>query len=284
MRHHRNCLSAQKTKTAGVLAHAGPIADAIAQTQGTSLRPGRHIHAKSLTVKQLNKYRRDGQGRLQVRFGARWRRLLFGTSEFGFKAIELTGAWDLERWRVIAARDEHIAELERRNADLERRNIDLEQRVTIDELTELLRPAAFDVALKRLFYEARRFGQSLSLVYADADHFREVNSRFGHLAGDAAVRHVASCIRATLRSCDIAGRLGGDEFAVALPSTDRTGAEQFALRLMERIADGEVKTAWGNFRVTCTTGVKEMGEEHGNSDSLLYGADLAMFERKRQRA
>ncbi|RMF11739.1 MAG: GGDEF domain-containing protein, partial [Candidatus Dadabacteria bacterium] len=93
---------------------------------------------------------------------------------------------------------------------------------------------------EHLQYELRRlerFPAPLSVMLIDLDGFKQVNDRYGHLAGDAVLRGVAAELRNHLRDSDITGRWGGDEFLVLLPGTDEPTAKKVLDRLQQRVAE-----------------------------------------------
>ncbi|MFZ5478206.1 MAG: diguanylate cyclase [Myxococcota bacterium] len=102
---------------------------------------------------------------------------------------------------------------------------------TVDVLTGLLNRGALDRDMVREFERARRYGRPLSLLLLDLDHFKRVNDTYGHPVGDRALALVGRLLRATVRTCDVAGRYGGEELAVVLTETARAGAEAAAERL-----------------------------------------------------
>src|SRR6266567_677434 len=118
----------------------------------------------------------------------------------------------------------------------------VEQSVT-DHLTGLYNRRHFQERLTQELSRARRYGSPLSLLLMDLDHFKHVNDRFGHQAGDVALRQTAALVRPALRTLDLCARLGGEEFAVIMPTTDGAGALTVAERLRHAIAAAPLLTA-----------------------------------------
>jgi diguanylate cyclase (GGDEF)-like protein len=122
--------------------------------------------------------------------------------------------------------------------------------------------------------------QPWSVIFADLDHFKRYNDRWGHLAGDAALAAVAGALRDQLRSRDLVGRFGGEEFCVLLPNTPHQEAEGIAQRLREavhRLAAPETEAA-----VTISIGVAIVEPAQGEVGfaDVLVNADRALFEAK----
>ncbi|WAJ35822.1 sensor domain-containing diguanylate cyclase [Pseudomonas sp. GOM7] len=105
-----------------------------------------------------------------------------------------------------------------------------------DGLTGLLNRQTLSEELTRACFRAMRSQQPLAVLMLDLDHFKQVNDRHGHLAGDACLRHAAQRIRQRLRSSDWLARFGGEEFVALLDSTDMTGALDLAEQLREDLA------------------------------------------------
>ncbi|MCA9619758.1 MAG: GGDEF domain-containing protein [Myxococcales bacterium] len=126
----------------------------------------------------------------------------------------------------------------------------------------------------------RKHRGQLSLLLMDLDHFKDVNDRFGHSAGDEALRVFASRIRATTRDQDILVRRGGDEFVLIMPGTDRASAVAVAERIHRAMAGKPLNLGAGRTaEVTVSVGVATW-DGHESPEKLEQRADEAMYEVK----
>jgi diguanylate cyclase (GGDEF)-like protein len=156
----------------------------------------------------------------------------------------------------------------------------LQMAARLDAKTELFNARYFASALASELERAKRFGRPLSILLADLDLLREVNNTYGHLAGDAVLRGVASVLRAELRPFDIAGRFGGEEFAVALPEVGHEEAIQIAERIRKTVARTPFAAAGGDaVRATLSLGVATY-PDNDSVDELIHQADLALYRSK----
>lgn len=105
----------------------------------------------------------------------------------------------------------------------------------------------------------RRFGHELALLMLDIDHFKAINDRLGHAAGDQVLQNLAGAAEAVLRRSDWLARLGGEEFAVLVPETGQDGAATLAERLREHMAAQEVPQDGQAIRYTVSVGVAVLG-------------------------
>ncbi len=154
---------------------------------------------------------------------------------------------------------------------------------TYDGLTGTLNRRHFMELAQHQYDSARRFGQPLTLLMLDVDHFKSVNDRFGHHVGDQVLRVLAERCRATLRSIDLLGRYGGEEFVILLPGTTRQDAASvLAERIRQRVAEAPIATDAGAVKVTVSLGVAEMDEATRHPDDLLKRADAALYEAKQK--
>jgi diguanylate cyclase (GGDEF)-like protein len=141
---------------------------------------------------------------------------------------------------------------------------------------------------ERLADEQRRQtqdGPPMSLVLIDIDHFKSVNDRFGHAAGDAVLRHFASALQGALRASDFAGRWGGEEFLIVTPQANARTAEVLVERLRTALARTSFDAIAPGLGITFSAGVSECapGEDLHvaieRADRRLYQAKQAGRDR-----
>ena len=151
-----------------------------------------------------------------------------------------------------------------------------------DALTPLLNRRALVRELGRIRTFAQRYGTAASLVYFDLDDLKGVNDRFGHAAGDAALKTVAERLLASVRESDIVGRMGGDEFAVILVQA-RPGdvAEAKAASLALAIEAEPLHFGDWSAPLHVSFGVREITQD-ADPEALIAEADAAMYSRKRE--
>jgi diguanylate cyclase (GGDEF)-like protein len=133
----------------------------------------------------------------------------------------------------------------------------------------------------------RRDRTPLTCLMIDVDHFKSVNDRYGHAAGDELLRQLAHCIAAEVRGSDVSARYGGEEFVILLPGTGIAAGYSLAERIREAVAaeSFELPPA-ANLSVTISIGVAEHGPTGAEQDlkiaaeRLLALADLALYEAK----
>jgi diguanylate cyclase (GGDEF)-like protein len=163
-----------------------------------------------------------------------------------------------------------------------KRQADLLRRLAaIDPLTGLANRRAFDQHLDDEWRRGCRSGETLALVMADVDYFKQFNDRYGHVAGDQCLRSVGAVLMLnSRRPGDLVARYGGEEFAVVLPGLSEQQAVQYAERLCEavRTLDAVSITADPATRVTVSLGVAvgACGPAR-TADSLVARADGAMY-------
>ena len=148
-----------------------------------------------------------------------------------------------------------------------------------DELTgALTRRALLELApaMGRL---ASREKQQVALLMLDLDHFKAVNDRYGHIAGDAVLRTFAACVKQNLRSDAIVCRYGGEEFAVIARVDSMHDARVLASRICERVAACRSGWAGGEIAVTVSIGVSAWAPEE-SLEAALKRADEALYRAK----
>lgn len=137
---------------------------------------------------------------------------------------------------------------------------------------------------RRAFYEtghALQAGAPPSLLMIDIDHFKSINDRFGHAAGDAAIRDIAARIEARRPPGATAGRLGGEEFALLLPATPLADAMRIAEALVSDTANASFDFEVQTIGYTISLGVAQSapGEDF---DAFVARADTALYRAKRE--
>ncbi|MCO5399467.1 GGDEF domain-containing protein [Ralstonia soli] len=119
----------------------------------------------------------------------------------------------------------------------------------------------------------------LSCTLFDLDHFKQINDRYGHDVGDAALTHVASVVRSCIRETDEFGRYGGEEFVILMPNTTIATAEQVAERIRLALEGSPLRHGDINIGLTASFGVTDAlaGE---SQESILRRVDVLMYEAK----
>lgn len=143
-----------------------------------------------------------------------------------------------------------------------------------DPLTGIYNRRKVMEELEKEINRSRRYGHPLSILMLDIDHFKGINDRFGHTAGDAVLTGFTETVAARLRPTDVFGRWGGEEFLIILSETDLQGAYRLAERIRESV---EGHTYLPELRVTASIGVAAMGGELTCKDDLVNAADEALY-------
>jgi diguanylate cyclase (GGDEF)-like protein len=179
--------------------------------------------------------------------------------------------------RMIGTRDEMLLTRNRELADLGER---LRALSTTDGLTGLHNRRSFDDRLRMELARTARYGASCALVMVDLDHFKAINDRHGHQAGDQILRHVASLLMAESREGDLVARYGGEELAAILPHTTAMEAHAWAERVRARIEQEPTMWFGSPVNVTASFGVAAVPPSQGSPSRLLGQADDALYGAK----
>jgi len=149
----------------------------------------------------------------------------------------------------------------------------LARQASSDPLTGIANRRAFHERLGAELGRAHRYGRNLSLVLLDLDHFKAVNDRHGHQAGDCVLILFAELLGAHSREGELVARIGGEEFAWLMPETDRLGAYTAAERVRQAV-EHRVSDEVGS--VTLSAGVGS-SEDARDADTLFHNADRALY-------
>lgn len=155
----------------------------------------------------------------------------------------------------------------------------LERLARTDGLTGLWNRRYFVELFRHEMRRAERMCEPLCLMMLDLDHFKQVNDRYGHAAGDAVLVAFAGLLKERLRELDVPGRLGGEEFCVGLPGITLDEARAVADRLRQSIAELEIVADGRRIPITVSIGVAKWdGRE--SLDTLLGRVDAALYQAK----
>lgn len=166
--------------------------------------------------------------------------------------------------------------------ELEEMNKELQEKNTLDDLTGLYNRRFYDQKILAEYRRSRRNLTPLSLVVIDIDHFKKVNDKYGHLAGDECLVAVSTCIKECLRrSADISCRYGGEEFCLILPETDSKGALALAEELRESIANCQINYNNSTIKLTISCGISTyLQQKNVQLEHLFSAADKALYQAK----
>lgn len=189
-------------------------------------------------------------------------------------------AWPASAWQFRQAqrlKDAH-GEIERLHGELSAAHAALLERARRDGLTGLLNRESF---LSELEQAMATDGEG-TLLFIDADHFKQVNDRFGHPVGDDALRRLAQAIAGAAGEGGLSGRLGGEEFAVYLPRTVLTEAQPVAAQVLDAVRRLRIE-AGGGEPVSLTVSIGAAGRAGGTTiEHLIAEADAQLYRAKMQ--
>ena len=151
-----------------------------------------------------------------------------------------------------------------------------------DFLTGLNNRHAFEESAIAEISRSHRYQQPLALLMFDLDHFKEINDRFGHAAGDAVLFTAGQTARLELRDTDILGRLGGEEFGILLPGIGLDDAVVTAERLRKAFNSDEAVHEDIELPYSASFGVTELHPDDKGLDDLLNRADKALYQAKQE--
>lgn len=156
----------------------------------------------------------------------------------------------------------------------------LNELASIDALTECLNRRAFTHGVERLLTYSPGPAADGALLVIDADHFKSINDRFGHDAGDAALKLLADAVRSAVRKGDLVGRLGGEEFGVFLWRASKANALETAERIRATVASTQFRPQGIPHPLSVSIGCALAGA--GSSFGALFRrADESLYEAKR---
>ncbi len=166
-------------------------------------------------------------------------------------------------------------------SELHDQNVQLATLATRDKLTGLFNRRHFDSKLEEYSLLSARFGQYLSCIMCDLDHFKKVNDEHGHQSGDRVIEVVSGILSAGVRKTDVAARYGGEEFVILLPDTALSQGMNIAEKLRSQIEEVEVDCGDLKLKITISMGVSTGIREEQLDLELIARADKALYMAKK---
>lgn len=181
--------------------------------------------------------------------------------------------------RLIADLQSRVVELSREKELLARLLQEKSESMRKDVLTGVFNRLAYEEQLQAEYQRWKRFGNPLTFLIWDIDHFKQINDRYGHAVGDEVLRSVAQQLARRVRTTDFVARYGGEEFAMLLPGADIQAALNLANQLRLSIAESGYGNGEIHIPVTISCGMSCF--ELGDSPQSVFGrADHALYRAK----
>jgi diguanylate cyclase (GGDEF)-like protein len=175
----------------------------------------------------------------------------------------------------------HIEQIEAQNKALLANKEQLLFLSTRDSLTGLFNRRYMEDTLEREIAQAIRKNYVLALVMMDIDNFKEINDKFGHMAGDIVLSRIAEILKQSVRQSDVVCRFGGDEYIIIIPGCSVTMVESRTSKMLDNLKFETFECTGSNiFHVTMSSGIASLPENGMTADELLRAADTSLYKAK----
>lgn len=176
---------------------------------------------------------------------------------------------------------ERTRELAVANQKLQESNQLLNQLAQSDPLSGLANRRSLLEFMAYQLEEARRYRVDWCLIMMDIDYFKQINDRYGHLAGDKVIRAIGEILSSNVRETDLASRYGGDEFVLVFPHARLPQVRVIAEKIYKGVKERIIRCDNGDaFRITCSIGMAEWRPEIISVEQMLELADKALYQAK----
>jgi diguanylate cyclase (GGDEF)-like protein len=182
--------------------------------------------------------------------------------------------------RKMGVLQDNLQKMTSEISHIQKRTEHLEREAMIDALTGVNNRRAYERRILEELQRYFRYGQIFSLLLFDVDHFKSVNDRYGHWAGDKCLKEIIRRIEPTLRKCDFLARYGGEEFAVILPGTSLEGACNTAEKIRETVEKTRFIYQSQEIPLTVSVGVAQMEPSDRDVESIVTRVDKALYQAK----
>ncbi|MGY5451673.1 diguanylate cyclase [Agarivorans sp. MS3-6] len=168
--------------------------------------------------------------------------------------------------------------VQERTLALQKTNRHLQSLAHTDVLTGLPNRRHAMIQLKELWRQSLKQDTPLACMMIDADHFKQINDRNGHDAGDAVLMLLARSLRESVRNDDVVARLGGDEFLLICPNTDAQGSLRLGNDIRERIDAMQINKQ--QYKVSVSVGIAHRNDKMRHHEEMMKAADKAVYQAK----
>ena len=195
----------------------------------------------------------------------------------GIPTIEMTPSVSLAVSALIEKLDDVNRELSRTKDSLS----EIERLVDVDCLAPIPNRRAFMRRLSWTINMHDRYGHPSAILYFDINEFKQINDRYGHAAGDLAIRHIAQLLSHTIRESDFLARIGGDEFAVIMYYANEDAAKKRGAKVVEKLQKTPFNFNGKPINVTAAFGYYAI-RSGDDAEAALASADMSMYVDKRR--
>jgi diguanylate cyclase (GGDEF)-like protein/PAS domain S-box-containing protein len=157
---------------------------------------------------------------------------------------------------------------------------ELQKAASHDELTGIFNRRQLVIELEREFERYHRFGNGFSIALLDLDHFKSINDKLGHIAGDKVLQHFSENVKKELRSVDIFGRWGGEEFLLVLPEADMDKSQRILQRIKQRLQKEPFDSQDESIVIKFSAGLTTINTDTSTLESLIKKVDKALYQAK----
>lgn len=175
---------------------------------------------------------------------------------------------------------QRLEEVQSESRELRAKMIEAHRQASTDTVTGLPNRLAYDDRLEQEYARWKRFGEPLTLLVWDIDDFKRINDRFGHHAGDKALRIIGQSLLQGLRETDFVARYGGEEFVMLLTGTNGEDALKVAETVRREVKESGIHSVGNRVEVTISCGMSEFAPGDTPAD-VFTRADRALYEAKR---
>lgn len=195
----------------------------------------------------------------------------------GIPETEMTPAVSLAVSALLEKLDDLNRDLSRTKESL----AEIERLVDVDCLAPIPNRRAFMRRLSWAITMHERYGHPSTILYFDINEFKQINDKYGHAAGDLAIRHIAQLLTATMRESDFLARIGGDEFAVIMYYASEDAAKKRGAKITEKLQKTPFVFNGKPLHVSAAFGFYSI-RSGDDAESALASADMSMYVDKRR--